>query len=129
MKYLSKPFLYITYICLFFLFSCASNEDLPGLYVGSFQRNIDSLRIHPNGTYERVIYDNSKRIIFSNRSTYQIKDGSIHFNEFLLNENDLSSSTNYNSNHLLIASLNYTWTFSGIKITSNYDLEYFYLKQ
>jgi hypothetical protein len=129
MKYLSKHFRYIAYGGLIFLVSCTSKEDLTGLYVGSFQSNIDSLKIHSKGTYERVIYDNNKRKIFSNKSSYQVEDGYITFDEFLLNENDLSSSTKYDSDDLLMASLPYTWTFSGITIISNDDLAYFYFKK
>ncbi|ESU19824.1 hypothetical protein FEDK69T_30800 [Flavobacterium enshiense DK69] len=68
-------------------------------------------------------------MIFSNKSTYQIEHGHITFDEFLLNENDLSSSLKYDSEDLLIASLPYTRTFSGITIISNDDLGYFYFKK
>lgn len=129
MKYLSKHFRYIAYGGLVFLVSCTSKEDLIGLYVGSFQSNIDSLKIYSKGTYERVIFDNNKRKIFSNKSSYQVEGGYITFDEFLLNENDLSSSIKYDSDDLLMASLPYTWTFSGITIISNDDLAYFYFKK
>jgi hypothetical protein len=111
------------------MISCVSKEDLQGTYIGSFKNNIDSLKINSEGNYERIIYSNEKKKIFSNKSTYQIVGGNVIFNNYLLNEDDLSPSLKYDSTCLVVANLPYTLTFSGIKITSNYDLEYYYMKK
>jgi hypothetical protein len=115
--------------CLIFVNCHVSENEIIGNYIGSYKTNIDSLKILDNGNYERLIYDNYKNKVFSNRGKYEIKNGSVIFNDFLLNEDDLSSSFKYSSKDLTNASLSYEWTISGIKINSNYDLEYFYIKQ
>ncbi|MEC4003842.1 hypothetical protein OX283_004175 [Flavobacterium sp. SUN052] len=129
MKYELKFCRFIIYGFLLFLTSCNSKEELLGQYIGSFKNNIDSLKINSKGRYERVIYDNSGKKIFSNKSTYKIEGGFINFNDFLLNEDDLSTSSNYDPTDVVVASLPYSLTFSGMKITSNFDLEYFYIKK
>lgn len=115
--------------CLIFVNCHVSENEIIGNYIGSYKTNIDSLKILDNGNYERLIYDKYKNKIFSNKGKYEIKNGSVIFNDFLLNEDDLSSSFKYSSKDLTNASLSYEWTISGIKINSNYDLEYFYIKQ
>lgn len=129
MNHLSKHIKHLTCACFIFLAGCSSKENIKGVYVGSFVSNIDSLKIYSDGTYERVIYDNEKEKIFSNKSTYQISDGYVTFDAFLLNENDLSASLNYGTDDLVMARLPYTWTFSGFTIISNDDLGYFYFKK
>lgn len=109
--------------------SCTSKEDIHGQYVGSYKSNIDSIQLLPDGSYRRAIYDNNKKKIFSNRAKYEIKDGYVMFDDFLLNENDLSTDSRYNSDDLLLACLPYEWTLSGNVIVSNHDLEYYYVKQ
>jgi hypothetical protein len=115
--------------CLIFVNCHISENEIIGNYIGSYKTNIDSLKILDNGNYERLIYDRYKNKIFSNKSNYEIKNGSVIFHDFLLNEDDLSSTFKYSSKDLTIANLPYEWTISGIKINSNYDLEFFYIKQ
>lgn len=124
-----KQYTFITFGILLFLVSCDSKDDLQGIYIGSFKNNIDSLKISSKGNYERIIYSNDKKKIFSNKSTYRIEGGEIIFDNFLLNEDDLSPFSKYDSTCLVVANLPYTITLSGIKISSNIDLEYNYTKK
>jgi len=116
-------------IILLFLTSCKSKEDISGTYIGNFENNIDTLKIDTKGNFERIIYSNDKKKIFNNKGTYKIKGGYIIFEDFLLNEDNLSPSSKYDSTCLVVANLPYTITFSGIKINSNYDLEYYYTQK
>jgi hypothetical protein len=118
-------------IILFMINSCSlDNKEVQGIYVGNFSNNIDSIKISNNGLYERVIYDNKKRLIFKNKSTYKLKNGNISFDNFLLNEDDLNDKVKYNENDLLNANLSYNKNLVGsIKIFVDYDNEYYYIKK
>ena len=111
--------------------SCTlDNKKIQGTYIGNFSKNIDSIKIDKSGFYERVIYDNNKNLIFKNKSTYILNNGSISFNDFLLNENDLNNNTKYDANDLLNANLNYSINLIGeVKFVVDYDNEYYYFKK
>ena len=121
----------LSLIIIFIINSCTlDNKKVQGIYIGNFSRNIDSIKISENGLYERTIYDNNKKLIFKNKSTFTLKNGNISFDNFLLNENDLNRNTKYGANDLLNANLNYDINLIGkIKIYVDYDNEYYYFKK
>lgn len=116
-------------VYVLYYFYNSSNINYEGIYVGkNFTKNIDSIRILPNGIYERVIYNNQRELIFKNKSTYKKHDSYIAFDNFLLNNNDIDINYEYNSNDLLNASLNTDYSLGKVKLIVDYDLDYNYLK-
>lgn len=106
-----------------------SNTNFQGIYVGeNFTKNIDSIKILPNGIYKRIIYNNRKELIFENTSKYKKHDSYISFDDFLLNMNDLDVKDNYDENDLLNSSLNIDNSFGKVKLVVDYDYNYYYLK-
>jgi hypothetical protein len=124
----------IVWCCVIFcllIISCKPNkQNIQGVYVGkNYTLNIDSIKIMPNGIYERIIYDNKSKLIFKNKGTYKKYESYIEFNEFLLNLNDLKSGVKYKSDDLTNASLNLETSYlSDVKLFVDYDLDYYYLK-
>ncbi|KMQ67788.1 hypothetical protein ACM39_10565 [Chryseobacterium sp. FH2] len=85
----------ISLILLPLLFSCQniSDEDIYGKYSPILYRNTyDTLTIHKNGIYNRVIYNKKGEKRLDYRSKYKLKDLSIKFSEYYLNlDKDLIS--------------------------------------
>ena len=113
--------------------NCNSNySKTDAIYIGkNFSKNIDTIKLIPNGIYKRTIYNTEGKLIFKNEGTYKIKKNNIEFDDFLLNLNDLEYSSNlkYDSKDLTNAYLDYdTNIFGETKIIVDYDLDYYYIK-
>lgn len=77
----------------------------------------------------RELYDHNKKLVFQNKSTYSLDHSHIYFNDFLLNENNINATVEYNADHLTNAYLGYQSNFiRSAKIYVDYDNEYYYLK-
>lgn len=81
-----------------------NNKDLQGLYVSQNNNNlIDSLRLLPDGKYVKTIYRKSdKGFIYKNTGPWQVKDGSLFLEDFLV-DNDRAFSETHNFQDILIS--------------------------
>lgn len=76
------------------LFCCSSNEkDLEGLYISKNNKNLfDTLVLMPKGRYTKVIYRKTdSSFIYKNIGYWEIKEGSLILNDFLV-DNDQNFS-------------------------------------
>lgn len=78
----------VTLILLPFLFSCQniSDNDIYGKYSPiSYQNTYDTLTIHRDGLYTRIIYDKTGKKLLNYNSKYKLNGLSIKFSDFYLN--------------------------------------------
>ena len=132
---IGKNICVILIVLLFFL-SCVGQGEIAGIYViDNFSKNIDTIKVSPNGTYERSIYDKSNgKIIFKNKSLWEYSDSEITFKNFLVNEGELIYNQKIRDYNIYLMSyysfpLKRRFLNSQITIIINSDLNYRYSKK
>ena len=78
-------------ILLFIFCSCDVTEhEVVGEYtVHGLKNHFDILRVLPNGTYRRTLYQQKgNRLIYQNSSTWKYSDSNLILRNFLINEDE-----------------------------------------
>lgn len=78
-----------------FCFSCSqvTTNNITGTYTIVNDNFIDSLLIKKDGTYERIIYSSSGKLIYKNISNWQLDDERVLLRKFLFFNEDISVIT------------------------------------
>ena len=66
------------------------NHEAVGVYtVHGLKNHFDTLRVLPNGTYRRTLYQQKgNRLIYQNSSTWKYSDSNLTLRNFLINEDE-----------------------------------------